>query len=162
MIQKLIAKERKAEKVVSIFSFAMMTILVSINVALRYAFGKSLVFTEELSYVFFNWFVLIGVCNIFRNRGLVAVDAIVGMMPKVVAWADGILVDVVVLGTNIVLTYLSVKLSITGFSRKTPALMLPYTIMYIPAVISFFTMSISSVSLLIEDLKSEKGEPQHD
>lgn len=162
MIQKLVAKERKAEKAVAIFSFAMVTVLVSINVFLRFTVGKSLVFTEELSYVFFNWFVLIGVCNIFRTRGLVAVDALVGLMPKTLAWADEILVDVLVLATNVVLTYLSVQLSITGFSRKTPALMLPYTVMYIPAVISFFTMSISSVSLLIGDLKSRKGEPQHD
>ena len=162
MIQKLIASERKAEKAVAIFSFAMMTVLVSINVFLRFVAGKSLVFTEELSYVFFNWFVLIGVCNIFRTRGLVAVDAIVGLMPKTLAWADGLLVDVIVLGTNIVLTYLSVQLSVTGFSRKTPALMLPYTVMYIPAVISFFTMSIASVSLLIEDLRSRRGDEQHD
>lgn len=163
MIEKLIEKERMAEKNVAILSFIAMTVLVSINVFARYFLKTSFVFTEELAYVFFNWFVLIGVCNIFRKHGLVAVDVFVNALPLKIAKANNLLVDLIVLGTNVVLTYLSVQLAITGYSRKTPALTLPYTIMYLPAVISFAVMSISSINMVIQDCKGmRKEEADHE
>ena len=162
MFERLLAKERAVERCVAIFSFCAMTILVSINVFSRYILKTSLIFTEELSYVFFNWFVLIGLCNIFRTRGLVAVDIFVNALPEKIAWVVNFLIDVMVLGVNVVLTYLSINLAISGYTRKTPALTLPYTIMYIPAVISFAVMAISSINMLGRDLKNRKAGLHHD
>ena len=161
MFENFLKEERRAEQIISAVAFVVMVIMVSINVFCRYLLRKSFAFSEEIAYIAFNWSVFIGMCNIFRTRALVAVDVFVDRLRKRAQAAVGIFTDVCLIVVNVVLAYFSLKLAISGWARRTPYLMIPYTFMYMPAVISFVILSISSISLIIQNVKclKEGGNP---
>jgi len=148
-------REEKAERVVSIAAFVIMVLMISINVFSRYILSKSFAFAEEIAYLGFNWSVFIGVCRMYRSKGLVAVDVFVDKLPAQVQKYVDLLINFVLTATNIAVAYYSIALAITGWSRRTAYLEIPYTFMYMPAAIAFVIMSITSIAFLFRP-ESEK------
>lgn len=154
MLESFKKVERTIESAISIVSFVVMVAMTSINVFSRYLLGKSFPFAEEIAYLMFAWCVFIGACNAYRTKGMVAVDILVDRLPTSVQSIVSITVDLLLLATNVVLAYLSIKISISGWARRTPSLAIPYTFMYLPAAIAFVVMAVSTVGFLAKDVKS--------
>ena len=70
------------EDLVAAFFISITTILVVINIVLRYVFNSGLVWSEEVATGCFVWSVFIGAVAVFKHRGHVGVDIIVKRMPQ--------------------------------------------------------------------------------
>ena len=155
MLKNIIEKEKQIESIGATVTFVVMVAMTSINVFSRYLFGKSFPFAEEVAYLMFAWCVFIGACDAYRTKGMVAVDVFVDRMPASVQRVIGIFVDLLLIAVNAVLAYLSIKICISGWARRTPSLAIPYTFMYLPVAISFTIMAITSVNAFIHTFKAK-------
>lgn len=148
MLKRFIEGESKIEWIVSGAFFCIMMVMTTGNVFSRYLLSKSWPFAEELSYLGFTWSVFIGMGHCFRTRSLVAVDIFVDHMPKAMQKVSAVIADLILLISNCGLFYLGTKLAITGWTRRSVSLRIPYTFYYLPVVIVSVIMIITSIYFL--------------
>lgn len=96
------------EDLVAAFFISITTILVVINIVLRYVFNSGLVWSEEVATGCFVWSVFIGAVAVFKHRGHVGVDIIVKRMPQGMQKAIGLITDVILVALNGYMSYLSI------------------------------------------------------
>lgn len=135
-----------------------MMVMTTGNVFSRYLLDKSWPFAEELSYLGFTWCVFIGMGHCFRTRSLVAVDIFVDHMPEKLKNISAILADFILLISNCGLLYLSYKLMIGSWARRSVSLRIPYSFYYLPVVIVSVVMLVTSVYFLIMRFKGKREE----
>jgi len=161
LLEKFLKAEHKTELFVAGAFFIIMLIMTSINVFSRYFLSKSFAFAEEISYLGFAWSTFIGMGNCFRTRSLVAIDVFVNHMPKGLQKAAAVAADVILLITNIGLLYLSTKITVSGWTRRSTNLGIPYTFYYLPVLIVCFIMLLTTISFLVQHIKkSGKGKEE--
>lgn len=145
-------------KYISITAFAGMIIVVVINVFTRAAFSKSLLFAEELSYLFFIYSVYFGVCVLYKRMGLISVDIVVN---KLSPFTKRIIMSItfgLLLVVNVILLTFSWEMAIQSWERITPSLGIPYFYNYLSPTIAFFILAYYSLRFLIKEIKGEKVE----
>ena len=96
------------EDLVAAFFISITTILVVINIVLRYVFNSGLVWSEEVATGCFVWSVFIGAVAVFKHRGHVGVDIIVKRIPQGMQKAIGLITDVILVALNGYMSYLSI------------------------------------------------------
>lgn len=153
LLKKFLKGEQKAEMVIASAAFVVMVFMTALNVFSRYILQKSFAFAEEISYLGFTWSTFIGMGYCFRKRSLVAVDVFVNRMPEQVRRVVEVVVDVILLLTNVGLSYLSLKMVISGWTRRSPTLRIPYTFYYLPVLVVCFIMLVTTVYFLSQHLK---------
>lgn len=153
MLKKILLVEHKTELFVSGVFFVIMLVMTSINVFSRYILSKSFPFAEEVSYLGFAWSTFIGMGHCFRTRSLVAIDVFVNHMPKSLQKAVSVIVDLVLLMANIGLLYLSAKITVSGWTRRSTSLGIPYTFYYLPVMIVCFIMLLTTISFFVQHVK---------
>ena len=86
-------------------------------------------------------------------------DVFVDHMPKALQKISAVVVDLILLISNCGLLYLGTRLAISGWTRRSISLRIPYTFYYLPVVIVSIIMIITSIYFLMEHFKtSDKGE----
>ena len=159
LLEKFIKGESKIEWIITGVFFCMMMIMTTGNVFSRYLLNESWPFAEELSYLGFTWSVFIGMGHCFRTRSLVAVDIFVDHMPKSLQKISAVVADLILLLSNCGLLYLGTRLAISGWTRRSVSLRIPYTFYYLPVVIVSLIMIITSIYFLMKHFKpSDKRE----
>lgn len=159
MLKKILVMEHRAELFVSGTFFIIMLVMTSINVFSRYILSKSFPFAEEISYLGFAWSTFIGMGHCFRTKSLVAIDVFVNHVPKGLQRVISVIVDLVLLMTNIGMLYLSTKITVSGWTRRSTSLGIPYTFYYLPVLILCFIMLLTTISFLVQHAKgSNEGE----
>lgn len=153
MLEKILKAEYKAELIVAGAFFIIMLIMTSVNVFSRYVLSKSFAFAEEISYLGFAWSTFIGMSHCFRTRSLVAIDVFVNHMPKGLQKVTAVIVDIILLITNIGLLYLSMKITVSGWTRRSTSLGIPYTFYYLPVLIVCVLMLLTTVAFLVQHMK---------
>jgi TRAP-type transport system small permease protein len=146
---------RHAEMIVACMAFLLMLAVVVINVAARYLFATSLVYTEELAYLGFTWSVFMGMSYLYRQRALIAVDFVYDVLPA--AWQRTVTLTTMVglIGANGYFTWLAWILTSGGWIRRSPYLEIPYFFINLAAVIAFAVMTGASVYFLYRLLRHE-------
>jgi TRAP-type C4-dicarboxylate transport system permease small subunit len=87
--------------VVAAILLAVVTLLITAQVLVRYALGGSLVWSEELTRLLFVWMVLVGAASAAPMR----VDLFVDLMPRRLAAFVRLLGELVVMALTVVLVY---------------------------------------------------------
>ncbi len=144
------------EKYIAMAAFSIMVIMIIINVFSRYLFGRSFSSTEEISFIGFTYSVFFGICILYKKHALISIDVIVDKLPEAFRQRVIILNFALLTGVNLVLVYLSSKLTIDAWIRPTSALRIPYTFIYFPAVCAFAIMSAQSFVFLLEAVRRNK------
>lgn len=93
--------DRHFEEVVACFCIAVIATLVFIQVVLRFGFGSSLTWTEELSGFAMVWAVYMGAALAVRERFHIRIMAGVVALPRLVALPLVVLADVIWLFYNL-------------------------------------------------------------
>jgi TRAP-type C4-dicarboxylate transport system, small permease component len=150
---------RYFEETVAGVAFCVMLIVVVFNVAARFCFGYSFSFAEEVAYIGFAYSVCLGACILYKRNAMITIDVIVGLLPQRLQRAMGIFNTILLLAANLVLCWLSLKLSIGAWTRPTAALRLPYTIIDMAATIAFLLMSYYSVRFLVDAVRGREAPP---
>lgn len=79
----------------------VVTVLITAQVLVRYAFGGSLVWSEELTRLLFVWMVMVAAVTAPRMQ----VDFLVDQLPRRLRALQRILIEFVVMGLTIILIY---------------------------------------------------------
>lgn len=148
MMNRFIGLLARAEAYVSMSAFAIMVLVISANVVIRFSTGNSLVFTEEIAYLAFGYSVFFGLSLLFRTRAMIAVDLIVDMLPTGTKHAAHILSYLIMILICGYFFYLSSTLALSGWIRRTAFLEIPYFWVNLAPAISFGLMTFYSAVYL--------------
>ena len=133
------------EDLVAAFFISITTILVVINIVLRYVFNSGLVWSEEVATGCFVWSVFIGAVAVFKHRGHVGVDIIVKRMPQGMQKAIGLITDVILVALNGYMSYLSVIYISKSYTKMTPVLGISSVYISSSVLIAFVLMTLYSI-----------------
>jgi len=145
-------------KYISCIAFAGMVIIVIVNVFSRSVLSKSLLFAEELSYIFFIYSVFFGICVLYKRMGLISIDIIVDRLPEAIKRIVVSITFALLFVINIILLWFSWELSINSWARTTPSLGIPYFFNYLSPTIAFFILAYYSIRFFIKQIKGEQIE----
>lgn len=117
-----------------------MTLLIFIQVIMRYVFSNSLSWSEELARYVFIWLIYLGISYGAKVRKHIKIDAALRMFPQQVRPYVTIIGDIFFL-------LFAIYITITGFkyvgmqaayNKVSPALHIPYKYVYAAPMVGFF------------------------
>lgn len=132
------------------------TVLVIINIIMRYILNSGLVWSEEVATGCFVWSVFIGAVAVFKHRGHVGVDLLVKRFPATLQKAVRLITDLILVVLNGYMAYLSVLYIQTSYTKMTPVLGVSSAYISTSVLIAFVLMTVYSVKFVIGDLCGSK------
>lgn len=144
------------EDIIASIFISITTVLVIINIILRYIFNSGLVWSEEVATGCFVWSVFIGAVAVFKHRGHVGVDLIVKRLPQAMQLGVRLITDLILVVLNGYMAYLSVLYIQTSYTKMTPVLGVSSAYISSSVLIAFVLMTAYSVKFVIEDLFGKK------
>lgn len=148
----------KAETIISGAGFVALVLVVVLNVFARFIFKKSFAWTEEVAYLCFNWSVFFGACILYRNQGLIAIDALVNRLPKT---AQRVVRSITFAMTFVICAALTVwgwKFSVAALSRPTAILKIPFFFVDVSIPLASAIMAGYSVDFFIRCVRGQEIE----
>lgn len=147
---------RNLEDIVAAIFLAITTVLVIINIIMRYILNSGIVWTEEVATGCFVWSVFIGAAAVFKHRGHVGVDLVVKALPEAVRKAVTTITDIILVVLNGYMSYLAVLYIKTSYTKMTPVLGVSSAYISSSVLIAFILMTIYSVKFVYEDFCGKK------
>lgn len=140
------------EDLIAAFFISITTILVVVNIVLRYIFNSGLVWSEEVATGCFVWSVFIGAVAVFKHRGHVGVDIIVKKLPDGLQKAVRLITDIILVGLNGYMAYLSVLYISKSYTKMTPVLGISSVYISASVLIAFVLMTLYSIKFVWQDV----------
>lgn len=135
------------------------TVLVVINVFLRYFLNTGITWSEEVATGSFVWGVFVGSAAAYRNGGLIGVDLLVKKFPTSLRRIVEILIKLILVVINVALTWLSVVYVMNSYTKPTPVLGVSSAWISSSLIVGFGLSTIYSVMHVIDYFKAmKKGE----
>jgi TRAP-type C4-dicarboxylate transport system permease small subunit len=146
------------EMSICIILMSAMTLLVFVQVIMRYVFQNSLSWSEELARYLFIWLIYIGIsygCKIMKH---IKIDAGLKLFPKKIRPLIVVLGDLLVLGfaIYIVITGYELILMQVRLHKVSPALQLPLQYVNAAPVAGFALAAVRQIQTIIYRIKSIK------
>lgn len=131
------------------------TVIVIVNVFLRYVMNTGLFWTEEVVTGLFVWSVFIGAAAGYKRHQHIGVDFLVKKLPDGIQKVVTILVDTILILINGYLAYLSMVYVSMSYLKPTPVLGISSVWISSSLLISFFLMTIYSIIFLIKTIQDK-------
>lgn len=131
------------------------TVIVIINIFLRYVMNTGLYWSEELVTGLFVWAVFIGSAAGFKRHKHIGVDFLVNKLPDGIRKLVNIIVDIILILINGYLTYLSVIYVKSSYLKPTAVLGISSVWISSSLVVSLFLMTIYSLLFLIKTIQGK-------
>lgn len=133
------------------------TLLVLMNVFLRYIMDTGIYWSEEVATICFVWFVFLGSSVAYRKNAHLGVDLLVKKLPDKLRKTVEIIVDLILLIINAYIFYLSIKY--VGKTYVKPTAVLAISSAYVSSclVLSFGLTSIHALRKLAADTAAAFG-----
>ncbi len=144
------------EEYFAVISLLIASLLVFIQVVLRYAFNNSLVWSEEIARYLIIWLVLIGSSIAVREKAHATVDAVVAFLPPLPKRIFSIIANLMGIAFCFILVRsgtITVS-NVVEFGNVTPAVGIPMAIPYLSLPIGGALMLYRFIQLLFEDVAS--------
>ena len=132
------------------------TVLVMLNVILRYFLNMGLFWTEEVATGCFVWSVFLGAAAGYKIKMHVGVDMLVNMCPPTTKKIITIIVDGILLLINGYITYMAVIYLSLSYKKPTPVLNISTGYISASILVSFALMTVYAMVFLIQDCKAPK------
>ena len=133
----------------------MITVVIFLQVIMRYAFNHALSWPEELSRYCFVCSTLLSLSFCVRHKSMMRVDALVSMLPKTVqGWIEFVMM-LISLALYVVLFVFSLdttSLSL-GSGQKSTAMRLPMFVIYGWGTFSFAMVIFRALQSIVKHLK---------
>ncbi|MDR3284175.1 MAG: TRAP transporter small permease [Treponema sp.] len=144
------------EQTVSIALMSLMTVIMFIQVIMRYVFSNSLSWSEELARYMFIWLVYFGISYGAKIRKHIKIEAFLGVFPKKARPYIEVLGDVLFFLFAIFIIYTSfqwVQRQIM-LKQRSPALHIPMWIVYAAPFVGFMLCAFRQVQAIIFRVKT--------
>ena len=148
------------EDIVAAIFITITTILVIVNIIMRYVLNSGLVWSEEVATGCFVWAVFIGAVAAFKRRGHVGVDIVVKMLPAGPRKVLTTLMDMVLVALNGFMAYLSVLYIMTSYTKMTPVLGISSAYISSSVLIAFVLMTFYSIKFVYGDFTGKGKEEE--
>ncbi|AMJ39752.1 TRAP transporter small permease [Anaerotignum propionicum] len=137
----------------------LMSIIIGIQVVMRYVFQNSLVWSEELSRYMFIWLIYFAVSYTARREKHIRIDAAINLYPKKLRPYIEILSELIVLGFSvfIAVTAITVFHKITWSGQLSPAMRIPMQYVYAAPLVGFVLTAIRQVQCILRRIKAIKN-----
>lgn len=135
------------------------TLLVLMNVFLRYFMNTGIYWSEEVATMCFVWCIFVGSASAYKNGAHLGVDLLVRKLPKVPRAIVKILVDILLILINGYILYLSVKFVSTSYQKPTAVLAISSAWVSSSLIVGFGLTTIYAIRDMVADIiKTVKGE----
>ena len=135
------------------------TLLVLMNVFLRYFMNTGIYWSEEVATMCFVWCIFVGSASAYKNGAHLGVDLLVKKLPKIPRAIVKILVDILLIAINGYILYLSIKFVSTSYQKPTAVLAISSAWVSSSLIVGFGLTTIYALRDLIKDIvKTVKGE----
>lgn len=132
-----------------------LVLLIFISVVLRW-FSLNIFWSEEVSMLLFIWIIYIGTIVVYKKNRLIVVEVVFKRLTnkakRIVEVIDIFLITVLL----VVLIITSIKLVFIQLKTITPALMIPYSVFTLPALICFSAIFILQVKRIFSQFIQRK------
>lgn len=137
----------------------LMSIIIGIQVVMRYVFQNSLVWSEELSRYMFIWLIYFAVSYTARREKHIRIDAAINLYPKKLRPYIEILSELIVLGFSvfIAVTAVTVFQKITWSGQLSPAMRIPMQYVYAAPLVGFVLTALRQVQCILRRIKAIKN-----
>ena len=135
------------------------TLLVLMNVFLRYFMNTGIYWSEEVATMCFVWCIFVGSASAYKNGAHLGVDLLVKKLPKIPRAIVKIIVDILLIAINGYILYLSVKFVSTSYLKPTAVLAISSAWVSSSLIVGFGLTTIYAIRDLVKDImKTVKGE----
>ena len=135
------------------------TLLVLMNVFLRYFMNTGIYWSEEVATMCFVWCIFVGSASAYKNGAHLGVDLLVKKLPKVPRAIVKILVDILLILINGYILYLSVKFVSTSYQKPTAVLAISSAWVSSSLIVGFGLTTIYAIrDMVVDVIKTVKGE----
>lgn len=134
---------------------SVVLILVFFQVILRYIFGQSIVWSEEVSRYAFVWATFIGASLASRQGLHVAVGILVDHVPTVTKKCLSITANILVLIFVSVATFVTFQATMRAFNQQTAVLQIPMAVPYAGMCLGCVLMVIQQLAIARRAFKGE-------
>ncbi|WP_174727347.1 TRAP transporter small permease [Mesobacillus harenae] len=140
-----------------VISLLFVSLLVFVNVILRYFFNTGIVGTEELVAYVIIWNVFIGASTLILTGEHLSMDALVEFIPKKIKSGLTILVSLVGILFSMSLVYYSLPVINALSLSVTPSLRIPSYIPFLAIPLGSLITSLRFIQLIIKQFKLISG-----
>jgi C4-dicarboxylate transporter DctQ subunit len=132
------------------------SLLLFVNVVLRYVFHHSIYWAEELVRYLMVWLIFVGGSQVVKVEGQIKVDVLVRTLPERVQRVWGLVVDAISLAMLLVLTWYSCQqcARVLASQQISPALELPMWLVYLAVPAGSSLMALRYLQQLLKRFAS--------
>lgn len=141
------------EEIIASGFIIVTTVLVVINVFMRYFLKTGLYWSEEVATASFVWAVFIGAVAGYKKGKHIGVDILVNLLPSSIQKVVVIVVDLVLILLNGYMTYLAVVFISLSYIKPTAVLGISSAYISSALLVSFTWVTIYSVIFLVRDIR---------
>jgi len=137
----------------------LMSIIIFVQVVMRYAFQNSLVWSEELSRYMFVWLIYFAVSYTARREKHIRIDAAINIYPKKMRPFIEIFSEIIVLAfcVFVAVTAVTVYQKITWSGQLSPAMRIPMQFVYAAPLFGFILTAIRQIQCIVKRIKALKN-----
>lgn len=143
------------EEIIAAIFIIITTILVIMNIIMRYILNTGIIWSEEVATGCFVWAVFIGAVACFKRKAHVGVDIVANLLPGLAKTIVNLLVDIALLVINGYMSYLSVLYLSTSYTKPTPVLGISSAYISSSILVAFVLMTLYSLNFLYLDLRGK-------
>lgn len=156
--------DENLEMSISIVLISLMTLLIFVQVIMRYVFQNSLSWTEELARYLFIWLIYFGISYGAKTRKHIKIEAFLNIWPKPIRKFIPIVGDILFLGFSIFVVFTSVDLvqKQMRLGQTSPALRVPMAIIYCAPLVGFFLSAIRQLQTIKFRVQVLQGKAEDD
>ncbi|MCD8363556.1 MAG: TRAP transporter small permease [Lachnospiraceae bacterium] len=149
---------KKAMYNVSALLFGIALAIAFVAVIFRYVFNNSLYWSEEIVRYLFIWMFFFAVGDATRTGSHVALDLLPGRLHGTAKKILDLLIEVLSLVFDVVLIYYGAKLASINMTQYSPALRIPYGIIYAAIPFGGVMMAIFNVLRIVDMARGKERE----
>lgn len=151
--------DENVELYLCVFLMSFMTLLIFVQVVMRYVFNNSLSWSEELARYVFIWLIYIGISYGCKLRKHIKIDAALYLFPKRAQPYVVLVGDILFIAFALYIAYTGLFYSIyqIQYNMRSPALKIPYQYIYMSTVVGFGLVAIRQLQTIVYRIKCLKN-----
>jgi TRAP-type C4-dicarboxylate transport system permease small subunit len=148
--------DKHLEEIILTVLLSAMSLIIGVQIFMRYIVQSSLAWSEELARYLFIWVSYIGVSYAVKKHAHIRIEAAVLLMPKRIHKYIYILSNIVflVFAVMVVKEGFVLSMKIFKFGQSSPAMGIPMGYIYLAPTVGFFLVFIRLVQKITGNIKS--------
>jgi len=151
--------DEHAEEIALVILMACMSVIIGVQVFMRYVMKSSLSWSEEIARYMFIWLIYIGISYGVKTDRHINVDAVRRILPKKINAIVSAISDLIFLLFSIIVVAAGMKVATKIFmsGQRTPALQIPMGLIYMAVPVGFTLVTIRLLQKIIYSSYKKKG-----